>query len=77
MGMQCTFSASDLEERTETKIVHDLESDTYIIECVKVGLSFNLINREDTCWFDCGRGNFEQMVKIQWLIHNRIPFTCA
>lgn len=90
MGMQCTFEPSQLEELFVTKTVHDIESDTYTLEVYskkeeweeeELLYSFNLHNGEsvsDTfCWFDCGSRTKNQMFMIEFLIRNRVCFTCA
>jgi len=79
MGMQCSFAAADLESTCETKTIHDIDSDTYTIEVIdptgRTAMAFNLAG--DSCWFDCGRATTDQLIKIKFLIHNRICFQCS
>lgn len=88
MGMQCNFSYSDVTQ-FPTEIIYNKDSDTYSLRIYAVAndlfsaLMVNLSVPEDrtaenySCWFDCGSRTEWQMNAIQWLIRNRIPFTCA
>jgi len=75
MGMQCHFSLNDLPESVEVMRVYDKESDT---------VSYNLDNgyivsggNDHNVWFDIGSMTVAQMAMIQYLIRNRVCFTCS
>jgi hypothetical protein len=83
MGMQCTFSYSDLIESIPCHTEYDAESDTHTVTILREDelsgqyWQFSRPNAGDFCWFDCGSGNDEQMAMLKFLVRNRICFTCA
>lgn len=91
MGMQCTFSYSDLQDSFPTHTEKDEDSDTYTVTCLREDeisggyWQFNLSvpqaqdNQADKyfCWFDCGSASDMQIAMIKFLIRNRICFQCA
>lgn len=90
MGMQCTFSYSDLQDSVPTHTEYDAESDTHTVTVLREDdtykntfWQFNLSVPENKqadkhfCWFDVGQATMEQLAMIRFLIRNRICFTCA
>jgi hypothetical protein len=89
MGMQCTFDeASAIDQNCELDKTYHPDSDTWSAVIWDKGMedafitvnyteSGNEIEPNNYCWFDVGRGTAEQLAKLAWLIHRRIPFVCA
>jgi hypothetical protein len=74
MGMQCHFKVTDLPNFS--KVVHfDYEEQFYsyqvhpnwVVDC----------SIEGNAWFDIGSCSISAMSNIEWLIKNRVCFTCS
>lgn len=82
MGMQCTFSYSDLTDNAiPHHIEHDTDCDIKTVTITRVDPYSNQHHQftlsGDSCWFDVGSVSLNQTEAILWLIRNRICFTCA
>ena len=74
MGMQCHFNIKDLPSFSKV-ITYDYELESYSYEISSVwSVDCNLAGN---AWFDIGSASIGQMSKLEYLINNRVPFTCS
>lgn len=86
MGMQCHFQVSDIPEyikvhkhsdkNDDTDIGGDVWIDSYIVVDPN-SFMFNTDAKHESAWFDIGQMSESAMIKLQWLIANRICFNCS
>ena len=85
MGMQCHFQVADLLDPephinvNSLLTLHEESGDDwnkyYII--VNENMHFNFDAEYKDAWFDIGQMHESAVVKMKWLIENRICFSCS
>jgi hypothetical protein len=81
MSMQIHFNLSELGDKNPEVIEYDYVDKIYTAKIItdSVGKTEWAVDCDinGNCWFDCGSANELQMIRIKWLVQNRVCFNAS